>query len=230
MADSITLNPMSGGSIVDTEQITRNAQSVHLQRIKLVLGAVDVDGGDVNVNNSLPIQGNIADLATDSGNSVKVGMYVFPETQTPATGTRMPLNSDIFGNLLVALGTQIALLVGGVENNTIGVAPFRRADAFEAVLESANITSATALVAAPSNSNQSIYITDVVISTDTIGWIKLQDNAGSPNTVIPKKYFSQDGIYEHTYAVPKQVIAGNALNAIAQNAGNVSIEVNGYIY
>jgi len=230
MADGVTLNPMAGGKIVDTEEVTRNAETVELQRIKLVLGAVDVDGGDVSAANPLPVQGNVADQATDSGNSVKVGMYLFSSAPTPKVGWRMPVQSDYFGNTMVSLGALISLLIGGMESHTIGVAPFRRADAFEAVLESANVTSATAVVAAPSNTNQSIYITDVTISTDTIGWIKLQDNAGSPNTIVPKKYFNTNGHYTHTYAVPKRIIAGNALNVIAQNAGNVSVEVNGYIY
>lgn len=57
MADTITLNAGSGGSVVATDDIG----GVHYQRIKLIFGADGTNVGDVSTTNPLPIQGgNIA--------------------------------------------------------------------------------------------------------------------------------------------------------------------------
>lgn len=53
MADSITLNAMSGGSVVDTEVPTFRGN--HIQRMKIAVGAVDSDAGDATSTNPLPV-------------------------------------------------------------------------------------------------------------------------------------------------------------------------------
>jgi hypothetical protein len=136
-------------------------------------------------------------------------------------------NKDVNGNILVTLGTTLSAILGGVINDTIGVTPFRSTIAFEASVQTANATSAVLVLAA--TLGKSIYITDIVISTDTLGWILLQDNAETPNIIIGKKYFTANSIWGRSYETPKQVIANNQLNVLAQNSGNISIDVNGYI-
>ena len=55
MTDGVTLNLGSGGAVVDTE--TNSGRSnAQMQRVKIVLGAVDTDGGDVSSSNAMPMQ------------------------------------------------------------------------------------------------------------------------------------------------------------------------------
>ena len=51
MADGTILNPGSGGDTIDNEQVG----GVKIPRGKIVLGARDVDGGDVSAANPLPV-------------------------------------------------------------------------------------------------------------------------------------------------------------------------------
>lgn len=57
MADGVDLNPGLGGKKVDTEDLGARG---HLQRVKLVVGALDVDGPDVSATDPLPITGAVA--------------------------------------------------------------------------------------------------------------------------------------------------------------------------
>ena len=52
MAKNVTLNPGSGGITTATDVL---AGDIHAQRIKLMLGAEGVDGGDVSAANPLPV-------------------------------------------------------------------------------------------------------------------------------------------------------------------------------
>lgn len=68
MADNTTLNLMSGGNVVASDDIT----SVHYQRIKLIHGADGVNAGDVSTANGLPVAllastAAIGKLAANSG-------------------------------------------------------------------------------------------------------------------------------------------------------------------
>lgn len=68
MADNVTLNLMSGGNVVASDDIT----SVHYQRIKLIHGADGVNAGDVSTANGLPVAllastAAIGKLAANSG-------------------------------------------------------------------------------------------------------------------------------------------------------------------
>ena len=53
MADGVTLNPGVGGALVDTETNASRANA-QMQRMKMVLGAIDTDGGDVSPTNPMP--------------------------------------------------------------------------------------------------------------------------------------------------------------------------------
>jgi hypothetical protein len=68
MADNVTLNLMTGGSVVAADDIS----SVFFQRIKLVHGADGVNDGDVSTSNGLPVSllagsAAIGKLAANSG-------------------------------------------------------------------------------------------------------------------------------------------------------------------
>ena len=63
MADGVVINPGSGGPTVDTEtNALRNG--AQMQRMKIVVGDVDVDGGDAAWDNPLPVIDEVMQAAT----------------------------------------------------------------------------------------------------------------------------------------------------------------------
>ena len=54
MADGVVLNPGTGGATVDTETNAGRANA-QMQRVKIVNGAIDTDGGDVTTGNGFPV-------------------------------------------------------------------------------------------------------------------------------------------------------------------------------
>ena len=64
MADGVVLNPGTGGATVDTET-NAGRGNAQMQRMKLVLGDVDTDAGDVALDNPMPV-GIGASFFTDS--------------------------------------------------------------------------------------------------------------------------------------------------------------------
>ena len=53
MADGTTINLGQGGHIIDTEELPNGRRG---QRVKLAIGAVDADDGDVSSSNPMPSQ------------------------------------------------------------------------------------------------------------------------------------------------------------------------------
>jgi hypothetical protein len=88
LADTITLNPGTGGSVVATDDIA----GVHYQRVKVNYGA-DGSSTDVDATHGLPVRGaaastatlsNVAASATNvtllSSNSSRLGAMVFNDS------------------------------------------------------------------------------------------------------------------------------------------------------
>lgn len=124
----------------------------------------------------------------------------------------------------VTLKTKIQAIVSGSENDNILTMPGRRVDAFDTGVETADATTAVAVKAAVTN--KSIYITDIVISGDTAGWVKIQDTDGT--VIIRKKYFPANFTWSKSYHTAKKVVNGKGVNVICENAGNLSVDIDGY--
>jgi hypothetical protein len=78
MADNTTLNTGTGGDVIATDDIS----GVKYQRVKIVLGADGVNGGDVSSSNAMPISDNGSSITVDG--SVTVSGTV---TANAGTGT-----------------------------------------------------------------------------------------------------------------------------------------------
>jgi hypothetical protein len=78
MADNTTLNTGTGGDVIATDDIS----GVKYQRVKIVLGADGVNGGDVSSSNAMPISDNGGSITVDG--SVTVSGTV---TANAGTGT-----------------------------------------------------------------------------------------------------------------------------------------------
>lgn len=127
----------------------------------------------------------------------------------------------------VTLKTKIQAIVSGVENDNILSLPGRRSDAFQAIFSSADATAAAELQAL--SSGKSIYLTDIIISTDTAMNIKVQDSAGTPVVLIGPLYLPASGTFSKTFDTPLKTTISKALNVIASVSGNISVTASGYI-
>lgn len=156
---------------------------------------------------------------------------------TPATradGDASALEVNPNGSLIVVPDdssnfsiSQIQGLVSGVETDNILALPGRRADAFQVRITTADATTAVAVKAL--TASKSIYITDVVISTDTAMNIRLQDGAGSPVVLVGALYMPASSVWSKTFQTPIKVAVATALNVLASLAGNVSVTITGYV-
>lgn len=112
MADNVTLNAMSGGSVVAADDIG----SVYYQRIKLVHGADGVNDGDVSTVNGLPIDirtDNVG-LALEAGGNLATAVThlatlagaVSTEMQVDVVGA-LPAGTNAIGKLAANSGVDI---------------------------------------------------------------------------------------------------------------------------
>jgi hypothetical protein len=101
------------------------------------------------------------------------------------------------------------------------------ASTFHATITSADASTAVQVLAG--TSGKSIYLTDVVISTDSALTLQLEDSAGTPNVLVEDLFMPATSVWSKTWSTPIPVIAGNDLNVLASGAGNISVTVTGYI-
>lgn len=174
-------------------------------------------------------------LVTSGGSGGGGTQYTEGDTDTTITGNVMMWEdtSDTIRAVSAAkplpvnMISILAALSSGAENDNVGTVPFRRADAFQATINSADATSATTVKGA--TTSKSIYVTDIIISTDTIMSVKLQDNAGTPVVLMQSLYIDSYKPFEKHFETPILVANGNALNVIASVAGNISVTALGYV-
>lgn len=126
--------------------------------------------------------------------------------------------------LKVVMVNKLEAIISGAENDSVLTKPGRRIDSYEATLLTANATTAQTVKAAVTS--KSIYITDIIISTDTAGWIRIEDEDAT--TILIRKYFPANSIWSKSFITPKKAVSGKAVKVIAENAGNISVDMNGY--
>lgn len=98
MADNTTINAQTGGDVIATDDIG----GVKYPRSKLVIGADGVNDGDVSAANPMPVGGNVAHDAADSGNPQKIGFKASTALPTAvAANDRANGISDVYGRQLV---------------------------------------------------------------------------------------------------------------------------------
>lgn len=100
MADNLTTQSATPATVpASTVIATDDVSGVHYQRVKLDLGA---DGAASAVSGSVPVSGEVAHDAADSGNPQKIGAKALSALPTAvATGDRANAIADLFGRLLV---------------------------------------------------------------------------------------------------------------------------------
>jgi hypothetical protein len=99
---------------------------------------------------------------------------------------------------------------------------------FNAVLDSADATSGSVVKAG--TADKKIYVTSVVISTSVQGWVQLQDE--DANALTGKIYLAANGGTALTFSPSAPLVldvANKDLEVWAQNAGDLSVTLVGYV-
>lgn len=115
MADNIAVTPGSGATI-GAENITVSGSSTLLQRVKISLGAYDIDNGDLASGNPMPVTGSttLVNVQLPSSGSVNINV-------TGATTNVIVIPSTATGSiyltaLLVSNGQTAGTITLGVTN------------------------------------------------------------------------------------------------------------------
>ena len=76
-------------------------------------------------------------------------------------------------------------------------------------------------------SDQSIYITDLVISTSAAKWVQIEDGDGT--VLMYPMYLAADTTKPISFSTPLQVTESKALNFKASVSGVVTVTTTGYV-
>jgi hypothetical protein len=212
--DRCAVNLISGQAA-----ITGNAGAVAANTPRVTLGSDDpavtalqiIDDWDDGSDNA-KVVGSVADDAADSGNPVKIGGKAVETDNTDpgevAENDRADLRTDLNRRLLV---------------NT------RHPRGFSANENHSTAQTNNSLQAAP-GAGYHLYITDIIMSTDTAMNIKLvEDTAGTPADVAGPYYFAANGGIAARLTTPVRVTENKDLGFTSSAAGNHTITVLGYI-
>lgn len=142
-------------------------------------------------------------------------------------GEGAALALDSSGRTLLNLATALSVLISGTETDSIGVAPIRRSDAFQATITSADATSATEVKG--NTASKKIYVTDLIISVDTAMSVQLQDDAGTPAVLMEQMYFPANSIFSKHFSTPLMAATNVDLDVITSATGNISVTALGYV-
>jgi len=177
--------------------------------------SVDDNGGTLTVDGTVTASNTAGDIAHDSGDSgnpVKVGgKAVNMDGTTPGTAVaeadRANFITDLYGRQCVetvhpCFGKATANY-GSAQTNT-------------------------EVVATP-GASLSLYITDVILSTDTAGNIKLVEDTASAVDILELMYFAANGGMVSNFRTPIKLTANKNLGITSSMAGNHSITVCYYI-
>lgn len=177
--------------------------------------SVDDNGGSLTVDGTVTASntaGNVADDAADSGNPVKIGAVVKPmDSSDPGSASaendRVHLIADENRRLYVNnahpnLWDQVENNSTAQTNNEIKTAP---------------------------GSGLYLYVTDIIMSTDTDMNIKLvQDTGGTPADVAGPFYFAANGGIAISFNTPIKISENVNLGYTSSAAGNHTIQVHGF--
>lgn len=115
----------------------------------------------------------------------------------------------------------------------IGVALCSRSDAFWYNYETGDATTAIEILAAPTDTTKSHYITDIIISNESAMAIELRGtvSSGSPASTgvgLPKQYSAANSVHIYNMSQPYKIGESNGINLKTYSAGNVTIWIGGY--
>lgn len=240
MADDVTLNSMSGGSVVAADDVS----SVFYQKIKLDLGTDGVSAAAVagagavstgvqrtTLASDDPAVALLGTIDTDTGNiagdtSTIAGAVAAGQMQVDVVAA-LPSGTNGIGKLTANSGVDI----GDVDVTSLPDAVVD-VNYFSATITSANASAATQVKA--KTAAKKIYVTSVVISVgSTAIEVQLQSDNGTPQVVMEEMFFAANGGMALSACDPKMplfiVNTNEDLDVITSAAGDVTVTVAGYV-
>jgi hypothetical protein len=171
---------------------------------------------------------NLQFVATDSSGNVQVDVLTGPSGgQEVVQDTAADLNCTEASAAAIKTAVEIMDDWDDGSNNCNTVSGYPN-NGFSATINSADATSATQVKAAAGASTY-IYITDIIVSTDTAMNFKIQDDEGTPGVLIQSTYVAANGGFVANFATPiKQPTANADIDVLASASGNISVTINGY--
>lgn len=195
-----------GGGAGDASEAEQQTQTAHLAAIETAVELIDntvYTEGDTDASiTGVPI------LWEDSGDTLK------------AVSEANPLPVQLQNNLEVVDS-------GGAESDSVGVAPVRRADAFQATITSADASSPTQVKA--KTAAKKIYVTDLIISVGAELTVQVQDDAGIPVVLMEQVYMPANSVLPLHFQTPLMVATNQDLDVVTSGAGNISVTALGYV-
>jgi len=103
-------------------------------------------------------------------------------------------------------------------------------NSFSATADYAAVQTNTQLQAAPSDTNMSLHITDIIISNGaTAGQVKIvEDTGGTPVDALENLHFAANGGIAMTFDTPIKLSEGKNLGVTSTTADDFSVTVSGY--
>lgn len=107
MADNITVTPGSGSTIA--AELLSGSTIALVQRIKMVLGNLDVDGGDVSTTNAMPVTGSttILGTVTVTGSTAIVGTVTITGSTAIIGTVTITGSTAIIGTVTITGSTSV---------------------------------------------------------------------------------------------------------------------------
>lgn len=205
MADDVTLNSMSGGSVVATD----DSGTGHVQIVKLAYSAdgsrtpieADADGLEVKVSNTVEVALGTAAGSPSGGSDKGIRVLALQPPGGPGPTTLESLNNDSSGRLLVAATQSGTWNVGSITTlpslpagaNTIGGVTVQNASLAVTPLSgmlpviergtvvgstSASVTTTSGQIVASSSTRRTIVLTNLGSDYVWIGASGVTDNQG----------------------------------------------------
>lgn len=168
-----------------------------------------------------------ADWTDGVSENILIGGLYQSTPQAITDGDVGPIQVDENGNIKVVFGVPVQAVSNGVEIDSILSMPGRRDDAFQAIYNSADASTAASVKAA--TAAKSIYITDIVISVGSAMNVTMQDNAGTPIVAIEPLYMPANSVWSKTWKTPIKLATNVALMVKASTSGNISVTATGYV-
>lgn len=163
-------------------------------------------------------------LATGNSATTTTSTGLFQASISGVVDVRARVSTYASGNVTVKAVATVGAATGHTNESTIAV---YSSESFQATITSANATSATAVKA--KTAAKKIYVTDMVISTDTAMNIQVQDDTGTPVVLIEQMYFPANSIWSKQFKTPMVVDTNKDLDIIASASGNISVYVSGFV-
>jgi len=158
------------------------------------------------------------DIGADGVSSAFTGTIT--ETSNLAAGTVTALQGGTIENLDAGTITSVTNIAGG----TVQTYPTIHGDEWGTIVETTGTATGTIK---PLVSGSTIYITDLIISSNSGGTIVVGD--GTPTVKLVEAYLAANGGFVSNFVTPRHTTSGSALVFNQPGSGTITLTCTGYV-